>query len=184
MDDGVIPVTTTDIPVDALVTPSGLIPISPAAMERCHWLYSSFYWSTFFSLVQVTHKCSIELEVELGIQIYWLHSLTSYAKNFSLCRFQALEDSVCPWNAKVYLAVKSVMALWHWKQWWFNLLKSQLSIYHSKCQFSLMFSGAFDVWSLVLMVYHNSLRNEHAPCIFYCTCVTLWHSRETCNYIL
>lgn len=36
MDDGVIPVATTDIPVDALVTPSGLIPISPAAIERCH----------------------------------------------------------------------------------------------------------------------------------------------------
>lgn len=36
MDDGVIPVTATDIPVDALVTPSGLIPISPAAIERCH----------------------------------------------------------------------------------------------------------------------------------------------------
>ncbi|KAE9467319.1 hypothetical protein C3L33_00769, partial [Rhododendron williamsianum] len=36
MDDGVIPVTPTDVPVDALVTPSGLIPISPAAMERCH----------------------------------------------------------------------------------------------------------------------------------------------------
>lgn len=36
MDDGVIPVTTTDIPVDALVTPSGLIPISPAAIESCH----------------------------------------------------------------------------------------------------------------------------------------------------
>ncbi|XP_057460174.1 5-formyltetrahydrofolate cyclo-ligase, mitochondrial [Actinidia eriantha] len=36
MDEGVIPVTPTDVPVDALVTPSGVIPISPAAMERCH----------------------------------------------------------------------------------------------------------------------------------------------------
>ncbi|KAJ6849520.1 5-formyltetrahydrofolate cyclo-ligase, mitochondrial isoform X1 [Iris pallida] len=34
MDDNVIPVTATDILVDALVSPSGVIPISPAALER------------------------------------------------------------------------------------------------------------------------------------------------------
>uniref|UniRef100_A0A5B6YX33 5-formyltetrahydrofolate cyclo-ligase n=1 Tax=Davidia involucrata TaxID=16924 RepID=A0A5B6YX33_DAVIN len=35
MDDGVIPVTPNDVLVDALVSPSGVIPISPAALERC-----------------------------------------------------------------------------------------------------------------------------------------------------
>ncbi|GMP33583.1 hypothetical protein CsSME_00006839 [Camellia sinensis var. sinensis] len=36
MDEGVIPVTPSDVLIDALVTPSGVIPISPAAMEMCH----------------------------------------------------------------------------------------------------------------------------------------------------
>lgn len=34
LDDGVIPVTSTDIPVDALVSPEGVIPISSAAFDR------------------------------------------------------------------------------------------------------------------------------------------------------
>ncbi|KAG0477377.1 hypothetical protein HPP92_014218 [Vanilla planifolia] len=34
MEENVIPVTLTDLPVDALVSPSGVIPISPAAFER------------------------------------------------------------------------------------------------------------------------------------------------------
>ncbi|XP_052182497.1 5-formyltetrahydrofolate cyclo-ligase, mitochondrial-like [Diospyros lotus] len=36
MDEGVIPVTPNDVPVDALVTSTGVIPISPAAMGWCH----------------------------------------------------------------------------------------------------------------------------------------------------
>lgn len=39
MDEGIIPVTPTDVPVDALVSPSGVIPISQAAFDRCtKWL--------------------------------------------------------------------------------------------------------------------------------------------------
>nr|CAB3458426.1 unnamed protein product [Digitaria exilis] len=34
MDEGVIPVNSTDVHIDALVTSSGVIPISPAALER------------------------------------------------------------------------------------------------------------------------------------------------------
>ncbi|KAK9090576.1 hypothetical protein Sjap_023753 [Stephania japonica] len=34
MDEGVIPMTPNDVPVDALVTPTGVIPISPSAVER------------------------------------------------------------------------------------------------------------------------------------------------------
>ncbi|KAK3440062.1 5-formyltetrahydrofolate cyclo-ligase, mitochondrial [Eucalyptus grandis] len=34
LEKGVIPVTPDDIPVDALVSPSGVIPISPAALDR------------------------------------------------------------------------------------------------------------------------------------------------------
>jgi len=34
MDEGVIPVTSTDVLIDALVSPSGVIPISPAALEK------------------------------------------------------------------------------------------------------------------------------------------------------
>lgn len=34
LDDGVIPVTSTDIPVDALVSPEGVIPISSVAFNR------------------------------------------------------------------------------------------------------------------------------------------------------
>ncbi|XP_059645571.1 5-formyltetrahydrofolate cyclo-ligase, mitochondrial [Cornus florida] len=36
MDEGVIPVTPSDVPVDALVSPSGVIPITPAALEKFH----------------------------------------------------------------------------------------------------------------------------------------------------
>ncbi|KAJ9677278.1 hypothetical protein PVL29_022337 [Vitis rotundifolia] len=36
MDEGVIPVTPNDVPVDALVSPAGVIPITTAAQERCH----------------------------------------------------------------------------------------------------------------------------------------------------
>ncbi|XP_051136536.1 5-formyltetrahydrofolate cyclo-ligase, mitochondrial [Andrographis paniculata] len=35
LEDGVIPITPNDIPIDALVTSSGVIPISPAADEKC-----------------------------------------------------------------------------------------------------------------------------------------------------
>ncbi|XP_047265711.1 5-formyltetrahydrofolate cyclo-ligase, mitochondrial isoform X4 [Capsicum annuum] len=35
VDDGTIPLTPNDILVDALVSPSGVIPISPAALEIC-----------------------------------------------------------------------------------------------------------------------------------------------------
>ncbi|OEL20568.1 5-formyltetrahydrofolate cyclo-ligase, mitochondrial [Dichanthelium oligosanthes] len=34
MEEGVIPVNSTDVPIDALVTSSGVIPISPAALEK------------------------------------------------------------------------------------------------------------------------------------------------------
>ncbi|KAJ4851374.1 5-formyltetrahydrofolate cyclo-ligase, mitochondrial [Turnera subulata] len=36
MDNGVIPITLNDIPVDALVSPSGVLPINPAALEKLH----------------------------------------------------------------------------------------------------------------------------------------------------
>lgn len=36
MDEGIIPVTPNDIPVDALVSPTGVIPISQAALDRQH----------------------------------------------------------------------------------------------------------------------------------------------------
>lgn len=36
LDDGVIPVTSSDVPVDALVSPEGVIPISAAALNRYH----------------------------------------------------------------------------------------------------------------------------------------------------
>ncbi|XP_061373485.1 5-formyltetrahydrofolate cyclo-ligase, mitochondrial isoform X2 [Gastrolobium bilobum] len=34
LDEGVIPITSSDIPVDALVSPAGVIPISTAALDR------------------------------------------------------------------------------------------------------------------------------------------------------
>lgn len=34
VDEGAIPMTPTDVPIDALVSPSGVIPISSAAMEK------------------------------------------------------------------------------------------------------------------------------------------------------
>ncbi|KAK7304573.1 hypothetical protein VNO77_42454 [Canavalia gladiata] len=34
LDEGVIPVTSSDVPVDALVSPEGVIPINPAALNR------------------------------------------------------------------------------------------------------------------------------------------------------
>ncbi|GAV74392.1 5-FTHF_cyc-lig domain-containing protein [Cephalotus follicularis] len=34
MDEGIIPVTPNDVPIDALVSPSGAIPITPAALDR------------------------------------------------------------------------------------------------------------------------------------------------------
>jgi len=34
MEEGLIPVNSTDVPIDALVSSSGVIPISPAALER------------------------------------------------------------------------------------------------------------------------------------------------------
>ncbi|KAL6656846.1 hypothetical protein ACP70R_004626 [Stipagrostis hirtigluma subsp. patula] len=34
MEEGIIPVNSTDVPIDALVSSSGVIPISPAALER------------------------------------------------------------------------------------------------------------------------------------------------------
>uniref|UniRef100_A0A453B7L2 5-formyltetrahydrofolate cyclo-ligase n=1 Tax=Aegilops tauschii subsp. strangulata TaxID=200361 RepID=A0A453B7L2_AEGTS len=34
LEEGIIPVNSTDVPIDALVTSSGIIPISPAASER------------------------------------------------------------------------------------------------------------------------------------------------------
>lgn len=33
VEDGIIPVNSTDVHIDALVSPSGIIPISPAALE-------------------------------------------------------------------------------------------------------------------------------------------------------
>ncbi|XP_028781690.1 5-formyltetrahydrofolate cyclo-ligase, mitochondrial isoform X1 [Neltuma alba] len=35
LDEGVIPMTSSDVPVDALVSPAGVIPISAAALDRC-----------------------------------------------------------------------------------------------------------------------------------------------------
>lgn len=35
VDEESIPVTPYDVPVDALVSPRGFIPISPVAIERC-----------------------------------------------------------------------------------------------------------------------------------------------------
>lgn len=34
LDEGVIPLTPNDVPVDALVSPAGVIPITPTALER------------------------------------------------------------------------------------------------------------------------------------------------------
>ncbi|XBI90567.1 5-formyltetrahydrofolate cyclo-ligase, mitochondrial-like isoform X2 [Triticum dicoccoides] len=34
LEEGIIPVNSTDVPIDALVTSSGIIPISPAALEK------------------------------------------------------------------------------------------------------------------------------------------------------
>ncbi|TKY73442.1 5-formyltetrahydrofolate cyclo-ligase [Spatholobus suberectus] len=34
LDEGVIPMTSSDVPIDALVSPEGVIPISPAALNR------------------------------------------------------------------------------------------------------------------------------------------------------
>lgn len=34
LEDGSIPVTPNDVMIDALVTPSGVVPISPRAIER------------------------------------------------------------------------------------------------------------------------------------------------------
>lgn len=34
LEDGSIPVTPNDVLIDALVTPSGVVPISPRAIER------------------------------------------------------------------------------------------------------------------------------------------------------
>lgn len=141
MDDGVIPVTPTDVPVDALVTPSGLIPISPAAMERCHWFYS------FFLLLRIFLSPSGHTHVWGGTQDP--NIVTSRPKIFSSCCFHESEDSVfcmkcwsvpCRWNLWWVLC--------HWKLWyWYILSKSQLSVIHSRCDFSLKFSGALDVWS-------------------------------------
>lgn len=36
IDDGVIPLTPSDVFIDALITPSGFIPISPLAQQICH----------------------------------------------------------------------------------------------------------------------------------------------------
>ncbi|KAL9314174.1 hypothetical protein ACSQ67_019626 [Phaseolus vulgaris] len=36
LDEGVIPITSSDLPVDALVSPEGVIPISTAALNRYH----------------------------------------------------------------------------------------------------------------------------------------------------
>lgn len=35
LDEGVIPMTPSDVPIDALVSPAGVIPISAAALNRC-----------------------------------------------------------------------------------------------------------------------------------------------------
>lgn len=35
LEDGVIPMTPNDVPIDALVLSSGVIPITPAANEMC-----------------------------------------------------------------------------------------------------------------------------------------------------
>ncbi|CAL5061969.1 unnamed protein product [Urochloa decumbens] len=34
MEEGIIPINSTDVPIDALISSSGVIPISPAALER------------------------------------------------------------------------------------------------------------------------------------------------------
>ncbi|KAK9114002.1 hypothetical protein Syun_020799 [Stephania yunnanensis] len=49
MDEGVIPMTTGDVPVDALVTPTGVIPISPSAMERLRGFRALWINWEFFS---------------------------------------------------------------------------------------------------------------------------------------
>ncbi|KAM1982011.1 hypothetical protein FF1_039021 [Malus domestica] len=43
LDEGVIPITPHDVLVDALVSPAGVVPISPAAFDRawCYLRYSS-----------------------------------------------------------------------------------------------------------------------------------------------
>jgi 5-formyltetrahydrofolate cyclo-ligase len=41
IDEGSISVTPNDVPVDALVSPAGVIPISPAALDRYNQVNSS-----------------------------------------------------------------------------------------------------------------------------------------------
>lgn len=36
VEEGVIPVTPSDVFIDALISPSGFIPISPVAQQICH----------------------------------------------------------------------------------------------------------------------------------------------------
>lgn len=36
LDEGLIPMTSSDLPVDALVSPEGVIPISKTALNRYH----------------------------------------------------------------------------------------------------------------------------------------------------
>ena len=43
LDEGVIPMTSSDLPVDALVSPEGVIPISTTALNRYHWTNSSTF---------------------------------------------------------------------------------------------------------------------------------------------
>lgn len=45
VDEGVIPITPDDVLVDALVSPDGVIPISPVALDRC---FTSYPISLYF----------------------------------------------------------------------------------------------------------------------------------------
>ncbi|XP_020098571.1 uncharacterized protein LOC109717290 isoform X4 [Ananas comosus] len=40
MEEGVIPVTPCDVPIDALVSATGVIPISPSALEKIFTMYA------------------------------------------------------------------------------------------------------------------------------------------------
>lgn len=42
LDEGVIPATANDVPIDALVSAAGVIPISLDALDRYNYVNSSF----------------------------------------------------------------------------------------------------------------------------------------------
>lgn len=61
IEDGVIPITPFDIPMDALVSPAGFIPISGAALRRCEWAkLSGFIWQWHNNCVSAHRRLASE----------------------------------------------------------------------------------------------------------------------------